>query len=112
MTVVFPLFHLPLVAMEHVLCMMNPYELFLKSWMACKSHLSLESFEINVSGPEAMEVIMDLPHEETADQNVVETFKKKFNKPQVQVGFDIKRNDGKVATVGYGNSALVGNFGF
>uniref|UniRef100_A0A1I7TUN8 F-box domain-containing protein n=1 Tax=Caenorhabditis tropicalis TaxID=1561998 RepID=A0A1I7TUN8_9PELO len=74
---------------------------FLKSWMACKSHLSLEAFEINVSGPEAMEIIMDLPHEETADENAEETFKKKFNNPVVENWFDIKRCDGNVATVGF-----------
>uniref|UniRef100_A0A1I7TUN9 FBA_2 domain-containing protein n=1 Tax=Caenorhabditis tropicalis TaxID=1561998 RepID=A0A1I7TUN9_9PELO len=75
---------------------------FLKSWMACESHLMLETFEINVSGPEAMEVIMDLPHEETADPNVVESFGKKFDNPVVENWFDIKRCDGKVATVGLG----------
>uniref|UniRef100_A0A1I7TUN4 FBA_2 domain-containing protein n=2 Tax=Caenorhabditis tropicalis TaxID=1561998 RepID=A0A1I7TUN4_9PELO len=80
---------------------------FLKSWMAFESHLMLETFEINVSGPEAMEVIMDLPHEETADQNVTESFREKFPHhidETVEIGFDIKRKDGKVATVCYGNT--------
>uniref|UniRef100_A0A1I7TUN0 FBA_2 domain-containing protein n=3 Tax=Caenorhabditis tropicalis TaxID=1561998 RepID=A0A1I7TUN0_9PELO len=78
---------------------------FLKSWMDRESHLDLEAFDMNISGPEAMEVIMDLSHEETADENVTETFNKKFYPPEVKNGFDIKRCDGKVATVGYGNSS-------
>uniref|UniRef100_A0A1I7UTY0 F-box domain-containing protein n=1 Tax=Caenorhabditis tropicalis TaxID=1561998 RepID=A0A1I7UTY0_9PELO len=73
---------------------------FLKSWMACESHLELEYFNINVSGPEAMEVIMDLPHEETPDSKAI---KKEFSHPKVKNGFDIRRCDGKVATVCYGN---------
>uniref|UniRef100_A0A1I7TH76 F-box domain-containing protein n=1 Tax=Caenorhabditis tropicalis TaxID=1561998 RepID=A0A1I7TH76_9PELO len=75
---------------------------FLKSWMSCESHFDLEAFDINISGPEAMDVIMDLLHEETADPNVVKTFRDKFYRPEIQEGFDIKRCDGTVATVCYG----------
>uniref|UniRef100_A0A1I7TH79 F-box domain-containing protein n=1 Tax=Caenorhabditis tropicalis TaxID=1561998 RepID=A0A1I7TH79_9PELO len=78
---------------------------FLKSWMACESHLYLETFEINISGPEAMEVIMDLPHNATADPKVIRTFKKKFDGSQIQEGFDIENLDGEVATVCYGLSS-------
>uniref|UniRef100_A0A1I7TUM8 F-box domain-containing protein n=1 Tax=Caenorhabditis tropicalis TaxID=1561998 RepID=A0A1I7TUM8_9PELO len=79
---------------------------FLKSWMALESHVDLEAFDMNISGPEAMEIIMDLPHVVTADKNPAETFRKKFYHREVKNGFDIKRCDGKVATVRYGNSSL------
>uniref|UniRef100_A0A1I7TH75 F-box domain-containing protein n=1 Tax=Caenorhabditis tropicalis TaxID=1561998 RepID=A0A1I7TH75_9PELO len=73
---------------------------FLKSWMACESHLELETLEIDHSGSEAMDVIMDLPHEETMDPNFIEAFNKKFH-TGVEKWFNVKRSDGKVATVGY-----------
>ncbi|CAL2029648.1 unnamed protein product [Caenorhabditis brenneri] len=39
---------------------------FLKSWMMSKSHLNLESFEVNIQNHEAMDTILDLPHEYVA----------------------------------------------
>uniref|UniRef100_A0A1I7TUM6 F-box domain-containing protein n=1 Tax=Caenorhabditis tropicalis TaxID=1561998 RepID=A0A1I7TUM6_9PELO len=44
MTVVFPLFHLPLVAMEHVLCMMNPYELINLSLTSSRTKRRVKCF--------------------------------------------------------------------
>uniref|UniRef100_A0A1I7TH74 F-box domain-containing protein n=1 Tax=Caenorhabditis tropicalis TaxID=1561998 RepID=A0A1I7TH74_9PELO len=50
---------------------------------------------------EAMNVIMDLPHEETTDPDFIGAFNKQFHIPDVEKWFDVKRSDGKVATVGY-----------
>uniref|UniRef100_A0A1I7UX68 FBA_2 domain-containing protein n=1 Tax=Caenorhabditis tropicalis TaxID=1561998 RepID=A0A1I7UX68_9PELO len=75
---------------------------FLKSWMACESHFDLETFDIDIPGLEAMEVIMDLPHERTRLPDIAKTFKEKFIRSGVEDGFDIKRSDGKVATVAIG----------
>uniref|UniRef100_A0A1I7TH73 F-box domain-containing protein n=1 Tax=Caenorhabditis tropicalis TaxID=1561998 RepID=A0A1I7TH73_9PELO len=74
---------------------------FLKSWMAFESHLELETFRIEFSGSETMEVIMDLPHKETTDQNFIEAFTEEFSTRRGDKLFDIKRSDGKVATVGF-----------
>uniref|UniRef100_A0A1I7TI33 FBA_2 domain-containing protein n=1 Tax=Caenorhabditis tropicalis TaxID=1561998 RepID=A0A1I7TI33_9PELO len=74
---------------------------FLKSWRACESHLELEFFEMGFSGAETMNVILDLPHEETTDKKVIEPFKKHFENTRVKNFFNIERSDGKVATVGY-----------
>uniref|UniRef100_A0A1I7TUM0 F-box domain-containing protein n=1 Tax=Caenorhabditis tropicalis TaxID=1561998 RepID=A0A1I7TUM0_9PELO len=54
---------------------------FLKSWMLCESHLDLKSFKINISGEEAVNEIMDLPHEVATN------------------GYKIKRSDGKRANI-------------
>uniref|UniRef100_A0A1I7TUL5 FBA_2 domain-containing protein n=1 Tax=Caenorhabditis tropicalis TaxID=1561998 RepID=A0A1I7TUL5_9PELO len=144
---VFPLLRLPLVAKEHVLCMMTPFELnnfrleipegldrlevnrskfinyehllrvkarnivlkgsiltnqeinrFLKSWMACESHLDLESFKINASGFNPMkEIIMDVPHEVAIGLDAIsEKFPSYIT---LTSGYNIKRSDGKEATV-------------
>uniref|UniRef100_A0A1I7UU04 F-box domain-containing protein n=1 Tax=Caenorhabditis tropicalis TaxID=1561998 RepID=A0A1I7UU04_9PELO len=69
---------------------------FLKSWMSCETHLDLEAFQIDISGPDAMNEIIDLPHEKTNDPEIV----KKFDSGPIWVPVDnemftIKRCDGK-----------------
>uniref|UniRef100_A0A1I7TUJ6 FBA_2 domain-containing protein n=1 Tax=Caenorhabditis tropicalis TaxID=1561998 RepID=A0A1I7TUJ6_9PELO len=54
---------------------------FLESWMSCESHLDLKFFKINIYGMEAVNKIMNLPHEVITD------------------GYKIRRCDGKEATV-------------
>uniref|UniRef100_A0A1I7TH95 FBA_2 domain-containing protein n=1 Tax=Caenorhabditis tropicalis TaxID=1561998 RepID=A0A1I7TH95_9PELO len=70
---------------------------FLKNWMACESHLEL--FGINLSGPEAVNEIMDLPYEVTTDPDVLKKFKDYSFYPNVTRAFKIKRYDGKIAIV-------------
>uniref|UniRef100_A0A1I7TH96 F-box domain-containing protein n=1 Tax=Caenorhabditis tropicalis TaxID=1561998 RepID=A0A1I7TH96_9PELO len=72
---------------------------FLKSWMSMESHLNLEFFGINVSGPEAVNEIMNLPHEVTTDPNILTKFNNHPFYANVTRGFKIKRSDGKIATV-------------
>uniref|UniRef100_A0A1I7UU20 FBA_2 domain-containing protein n=1 Tax=Caenorhabditis tropicalis TaxID=1561998 RepID=A0A1I7UU20_9PELO len=69
---------------------------FLKSWMSYEIHLELEAIRINGSGPDAMNEIMNLPHEKTNDPEIVEAFKGDPHHIQVENKiFTIKRCDGK-----------------
>uniref|UniRef100_A0A1I7UU16 FBA_2 domain-containing protein n=2 Tax=Caenorhabditis tropicalis TaxID=1561998 RepID=A0A1I7UU16_9PELO len=69
---------------------------FLKSWMSSETHFELKALEINVSGPDAMNEIMDLPHEKTNDPELIEAFKGYPHKIQIENEmFTIKRCDGK-----------------
>ncbi|CAL2034929.1 unnamed protein product [Caenorhabditis brenneri] len=43
--------------------------LFLKRWMASESHLNLESFAVNIENHEAMDTILDLPHQKVRYEN-------------------------------------------
>uniref|UniRef100_A0A1I7TI34 F-box domain-containing protein n=2 Tax=Caenorhabditis tropicalis TaxID=1561998 RepID=A0A1I7TI34_9PELO len=71
---------------------------FLKSWMACESHYKLEVFQVNIPNQEAIEEIMDLPHEVTTDPSIMNMFVGlPFNINPTE-GFNIKRSDGKMAT--------------
>uniref|UniRef100_A0A1I7TH80 F-box domain-containing protein n=1 Tax=Caenorhabditis tropicalis TaxID=1561998 RepID=A0A1I7TH80_9PELO len=80
---------------------------FLESWMARESHLNLKTFEINVSGPEAMDEIMDLSYHIIYGPGLVEMFQGKFDRSKIEDEFyRIERCDGKVAAVGYGRSPL------
>uniref|UniRef100_A0A1I7TUP0 FBA_2 domain-containing protein n=1 Tax=Caenorhabditis tropicalis TaxID=1561998 RepID=A0A1I7TUP0_9PELO len=76
---------------------------FLKSWMSRESHLELKLFQIRISGPEAKDVIMDVPHEVTTDPSVVEMLNGQFRYSNIECGYNIKRSDGKTATVCFGN---------
>uniref|UniRef100_A0A1I7TH70 F-box domain-containing protein n=1 Tax=Caenorhabditis tropicalis TaxID=1561998 RepID=A0A1I7TH70_9PELO len=75
---------------------------FLKSWMACESHLDLETFHIHVSDPESVDDIMDLPCEITDDPDIIMEIEETFDLPEVDTWYDIERSDGMVATVGSG----------
>uniref|UniRef100_A0A1I7TUN6 F-box domain-containing protein n=1 Tax=Caenorhabditis tropicalis TaxID=1561998 RepID=A0A1I7TUN6_9PELO len=72
---------------------------FLKSWIACKSHLNLESLLIVVLRQTLDEEMMnDIPYEETTDPNILEKFDRYPFHAKVTGGLKIKRSDGKVAT--------------
>uniref|UniRef100_A0A1I7TH94 F-box domain-containing protein n=1 Tax=Caenorhabditis tropicalis TaxID=1561998 RepID=A0A1I7TH94_9PELO len=75
---------------------------FLKAWMSGESHFDLETLEINVAGPGAIQEIMDLPHEE-ANREMVGKLREVFPDNRIPNGFNIKRADGKVATVCLGD---------
>uniref|UniRef100_A0A1I7UU21 F-box domain-containing protein n=1 Tax=Caenorhabditis tropicalis TaxID=1561998 RepID=A0A1I7UU21_9PELO len=69
---------------------------FLKSWMSCETHLELEALEISITGPGAMNEIMDLPHEKTNDPEIVKAFEVCPLSVEVEGDmFTIKRCDGK-----------------
>uniref|UniRef100_A0A1I7TUK0 FBA_2 domain-containing protein n=1 Tax=Caenorhabditis tropicalis TaxID=1561998 RepID=A0A1I7TUK0_9PELO len=72
---------------------------FLESWIACKSHLQLKYLKIRVPGPETMDVIMDLPFEMTTDPNILRKFKSSPFNVNASEAFNIKRCDGKMATL-------------
>uniref|UniRef100_A0A1I7TUP1 F-box domain-containing protein n=1 Tax=Caenorhabditis tropicalis TaxID=1561998 RepID=A0A1I7TUP1_9PELO len=76
---------------------------FLKSWMSMESHLELKVFKIRVSVPEAINVIMDLPHEVTTEPSVLEMLNEQFKYTYIECGYNIKRSDGKMATVCIGD---------
>uniref|UniRef100_A0A1I7TH81 F-box domain-containing protein n=1 Tax=Caenorhabditis tropicalis TaxID=1561998 RepID=A0A1I7TH81_9PELO len=75
---------------------------FVKSWMARESHLDLETIDINISGPEAIDNIIDMPCEIIDDPKLVFEIVHEFDFPDVDTWYDIKRIDGKVATVAVG----------
>uniref|UniRef100_A0A1I7TH72 F-box domain-containing protein n=1 Tax=Caenorhabditis tropicalis TaxID=1561998 RepID=A0A1I7TH72_9PELO len=82
---------------------------FLKSWIACKSHLNLKSLLIVVRRPILEEEIMiDIPCEITDDPDVIEKFEKCPFHAKVDGGFNIRRSDGKMATA----SAALKPFGW
>uniref|UniRef100_A0A1I7TUJ9 FBA_2 domain-containing protein n=1 Tax=Caenorhabditis tropicalis TaxID=1561998 RepID=A0A1I7TUJ9_9PELO len=91
---------------------------FLKSWMSMESHLDLECFEMTFHDEEALREIMDLPNQMIADSNLMEKMRRIFIIYTMTTGFNIKRCDGKVATVCLGrflfttavlfNSSLIG----
>uniref|UniRef100_A0A1I7TUK2 FBA_2 domain-containing protein n=1 Tax=Caenorhabditis tropicalis TaxID=1561998 RepID=A0A1I7TUK2_9PELO len=72
---------------------------FLARWMLMKTNLDLETFEINVWGADPMNVIMDLLDTTIADLNSIAEMRKKFPGSAMRNGFNIRRLDGKVATV-------------
>uniref|UniRef100_A0A1I7TH97 FBA_2 domain-containing protein n=1 Tax=Caenorhabditis tropicalis TaxID=1561998 RepID=A0A1I7TH97_9PELO len=71
---------------------------FLKSWMLCESHFILKSLKLIVSGPETIDLMMSLPHEVTTDPNILEQFRGFVYRPFTR-GFNIRRSDGRMATV-------------
>uniref|UniRef100_A0A1I7UU15 F-box domain-containing protein n=1 Tax=Caenorhabditis tropicalis TaxID=1561998 RepID=A0A1I7UU15_9PELO len=79
---------------------------FLNSWMSCETHLELEKFQINVSGPDAVNEIMDLPHERTNDPNLIHAFEGYPHSIRVvNEMFTIEKSDGKKkATVTVGQT--------
>uniref|UniRef100_A0A1I7T7W1 F-box domain-containing protein n=1 Tax=Caenorhabditis tropicalis TaxID=1561998 RepID=A0A1I7T7W1_9PELO len=84
---------------------------FVRNWMSCRTHLHLKTFDIDLSNFESMNIIMDVPHEETNDSHIANSFDESFQcRCGVREGFDIKRSDGKLARVAVGQ--LNGGFRF
>uniref|UniRef100_A0A1I7TH99 FBA_2 domain-containing protein n=2 Tax=Caenorhabditis tropicalis TaxID=1561998 RepID=A0A1I7TH99_9PELO len=71
---------------------------FLKSWMACESHLGLKTLKITFYGFSTMD--MDLPYQWTTDPNIIKQFTSNPFNINITKGFNIKRCDGKMATLG------------
>ncbi|EFP04331.1 hypothetical protein CRE_13886 [Caenorhabditis remanei] len=70
-------------------------------WIAMKTHLKLEYLEIDYRDIEKFRalVLHDIPHE-VVDRRVKRTFKTRRNETQeISGGIDIKRIDGKTATL-------------
>ncbi|CAL2034930.1 unnamed protein product [Caenorhabditis brenneri] len=79
-------------------------KLFLKSWMKSESHLNLGSFEVNLEDHEAMDTILDLPHEYVTYETA-RTFKGyKTYRTEVYSGNEIKQSSGKTAVMGSATS--------
>uniref|UniRef100_A0A1I7TH71 F-box domain-containing protein n=1 Tax=Caenorhabditis tropicalis TaxID=1561998 RepID=A0A1I7TH71_9PELO len=73
---------------------------FLKSWIACESHFDLKSVLIVVQRPIIEEeILIGIPHEVTSDPDVMKKFKRCPFHATFDEGFNIKRSDGKVATI-------------
>uniref|UniRef100_A0A1I7TUK7 F-box domain-containing protein n=2 Tax=Caenorhabditis tropicalis TaxID=1561998 RepID=A0A1I7TUK7_9PELO len=71
---------------------------FLKSWIACESHLDLKTIQITIQSQNIMDVIMDISHEETTDLDTLIKFYYRFS-INVTRGYNIYRSDEKMATV-------------
>uniref|UniRef100_A0A1I7UU27 FBA_2 domain-containing protein n=1 Tax=Caenorhabditis tropicalis TaxID=1561998 RepID=A0A1I7UU27_9PELO len=86
----------PVINLQQSILTSQEINRFLKSWMSCATHLELEAFKISISGPNAMNQIMKLPHEKTNDPKIADAFKgRPFNLQVVNEMFTIKRSDGK-----------------
>uniref|UniRef100_A0A1I7TUP3 F-box domain-containing protein n=1 Tax=Caenorhabditis tropicalis TaxID=1561998 RepID=A0A1I7TUP3_9PELO len=72
---------------------------FLRSWMACESHLGLKALRINIPSLEALQVIMDGPHEETDDPRIIQALDGYPFCVTVTSALNIKRSDGRMATI-------------
>uniref|UniRef100_A0A1I7TH92 FBA_2 domain-containing protein n=1 Tax=Caenorhabditis tropicalis TaxID=1561998 RepID=A0A1I7TH92_9PELO len=71
---------------------------FLKSYIACESHLDLNTIEITIQSGDIMDVIMDIPHEETTDLDTLKKLTRNrflFNDTKA---YNIHRFDGKMAS--------------
>ncbi|CAL2034782.1 unnamed protein product [Caenorhabditis brenneri] len=66
--------------------------LFLKRWMASESHLNLEAFEINIKNHEAMNTILDLPHQKVRYENGRVFENDRVGMYQVFDGIEIKQS--------------------
>uniref|UniRef100_A0A1I7TH85 F-box domain-containing protein n=1 Tax=Caenorhabditis tropicalis TaxID=1561998 RepID=A0A1I7TH85_9PELO len=72
---------------------------FLKSWMACESHLNLKALQITIDHPDVINAVKELPHVEvTIDNNIRGMFDRVAFFNSLTNGFNITRSDGKIAT--------------
>ncbi|EFO87432.1 hypothetical protein CRE_31605 [Caenorhabditis remanei] len=89
------------VILEKNLITNKEWNMFFKKWIAMKTHLKLEYLEIDYRDIEKFRalVLHDIPHE-VVDRRVKRTFKTRRNETQeISGGIDIKRIDGKTATL-------------
>uniref|UniRef100_A0A1I7TUJ4 FBA_2 domain-containing protein n=1 Tax=Caenorhabditis tropicalis TaxID=1561998 RepID=A0A1I7TUJ4_9PELO len=86
---------------------------FLKSWMACESHLNLKAIQIAVRKPDMMNNLKELAHEEVViDGDLLQEFARYTFFFKKTNGFNIIRCDGKVATVHVQQTAVVSRLCF
>ncbi|EFO85160.1 hypothetical protein CRE_05311 [Caenorhabditis remanei] len=89
------------VILEKNLITNKEWNMFFKKWIAMKTHLKLEYLEIDYRDIEKFRalVLHGIPHE-VVDRRVKRTFKTRRNETQeISGGIDIKRIDGKTATL-------------
>ncbi|CAL2034354.1 unnamed protein product [Caenorhabditis brenneri] len=74
---------------------------FLKSWMESKSHSNLEFFEVNLENREAMDTILDLPHEYVTYETARIFKGYKNGRTGICGGIEIKQSSGKTGVMGH-----------
>uniref|UniRef100_A0A1I7TJK4 F-box domain-containing protein n=2 Tax=Caenorhabditis tropicalis TaxID=1561998 RepID=A0A1I7TJK4_9PELO len=92
-------FNYPEIVLRRLFLTNREINIFLRSWMACESHLNLKRLEITVPHPPVINEIMNLPHVETRDPNLIDLLRRQFSTDRTNC-FILTRSDGKIAIAG------------